>query len=63
MEFNTPLMRAANVGALETVNVLLEAGADPNAVAEDGWTPLEAAEMIGANDVTAALVQAGAEER
>src|SRR3954470_24218749 len=37
----TPLMRAARVGDVDTINDLLEHGADPNAAEPgNGWTPL-----------------------
>jgi ankyrin repeat protein len=51
-------MWAANRGAVEAVRRLLAAGADPQARAEDGWTPQKAAEMLGDPDVLDALEQA-----
>ena len=55
----TALMWAANGGFVSIVRSLLAAGADPGVVAEDGWTALQAAEMIGDEDVIAAIVAAG----
>ncbi len=59
---NTALMLAANRGALAVVEALMAAGADVNARADDGWTALEAAEMIGDDDIAAMLRRAGARE-
>ncbi len=59
---NTALMLAANSGVLSAVRLLLAAGADANARANDGWTALEAAGMIGADEIAAALRRAGAQE-
>ena len=59
---NTALMLAANRGALAIVEALMAAGADVNARADDGWTALEAAEMIGDDDIAAMLRRAGARE-
>ena len=42
------------------VELLLAAGADPNAEQHGGWTPLMAAEQHGDDDIIAALVAAGA---
>ncbi len=51
----TALMLAANRGFSDSVRSLLAAGADVNARAADGWTALEAAEMIG-DEVTLAIL-------
>src|SRR3954469_8227730 len=42
----TPLMIAAGTGTLEAMQILLSAGADPNAVDSYGVTPL----MLGVRD-------------
>jgi uncharacterized protein len=59
---NTALMLAANRARLEEVRVLLQAGADVNLKARDGWTALAAAEMIGDDEIAALLRAAGARE-
>ena len=59
---NTALMLAANRGRLEAVRMLLQAGADPNLKAKDGWTALQAAEMIGDDEIVELLRDAGARE-
>lgn len=56
----TPLMYAANHGFADLVDLLLDRGADPRAQAADGWTALEAAEMVGESGIMAALKAAGA---
>jgi ankyrin repeat protein len=40
-------MYAANSGFSDLVEILLASGADIGATANDGWTALEAAEMVG----------------
>jgi ankyrin repeat protein len=57
---NTALMLAANRGRLDVVRMLLAAGAEVNARAKDGWTALEAAEMVGDDEIATLLRQAGA---
>lgn len=57
---NTALMLAANRGFLEVAHVLIAAGADVMAKANDRWTALEAAEMIGDEEMAALLRAAGA---
>jgi ankyrin repeat protein/formylmethanofuran dehydrogenase subunit D len=59
---NTALMLAANRGALGVVTSLVAAGADVNIRANDGWTALKAAEMIGEDDIVQHLRLAGARE-
>ena len=44
---NSALMYAANSGFADLVDLLLAPGADVNASASDGWTALQAAEMVG----------------
>ena len=59
---NTALMLAANRGRLTVMQRLLGAGADVNVKAKDGWTALQAAEMIGDDEAVALLRDAGARE-
>ena len=59
---NTALMLAANRARLEAVKLLLGAGAEVSLKAEDGWTALAAAEMIGDGEIAALLRAAGAAE-
>ena len=44
---NTALMYAANSGFADLVETLLTRGADVDATASDGWTAIQAAEMVG----------------
>jgi hypothetical protein len=44
---NSALMYAANSGFADLVGILLASGADVGATASDGWTALQAAEMVG----------------
>ena len=59
---NTALMLAANRGFVDLVRLLLDQGADVRIRAKDGWTALQAAEMIGDNETAALLRAAGALE-
>jgi ankyrin repeat protein len=43
-------------GSAATVKVLLEAGADPNAVTKHGMTPLQLAQALGWDKVVGLLV-------
>ncbi|KAL3629923.1 hypothetical protein CASFOL_026235 [Castilleja foliolosa] len=43
----TPLHIAADGGSPEIINCLLQAGADPNAIDEDGWKPIQVAAARG----------------
>jgi ankyrin repeat protein len=49
-------------GLLDLVRLLLAAGADPKLRAKDGWTALQAAEMVGDDEIVALLRDAGAAE-
>jgi ankyrin repeat protein len=73
VENTTPLMVAAgmarfkedrtnkqNERALEAIKVLVELGADANAVGENGWTALHAAAYAGADETIKFLVEKGA---
>ena len=69
----TPLMLAAGLAnkmdrptkkeysdALEIAKLLVEKGADVNAVGENGWTPLHGAAYVGADEFVQFLVDRGA---
>ena len=47
----------ALAGSTVTVKVLLEGGADPNAVADNGMTPRQLARGLGRDNVAALLVR------
>src|SRR5262249_31001626 len=51
----TLLHQEALAGSSATVKVLLEAGADPNAVTNHGMTPLQLARSLGWEKIVAAL--------
>ncbi len=51
-------MLAANGNYADLVELLLAAGADPRARAADGWTAVEAAQMVGATDIVTLLENA-----
>ena len=55
----TPLLFAARDGRVESVKILLEAGADPNVVDPDRHTSMILALMNGHVDVARALIQHG----
>jgi ankyrin repeat protein len=57
----TPLFVASTDGNPELAKILLEAGANPNAMARDGWSCLMMAARDANYDVTKALLEAGAD--
>lgn len=57
----SPLHSAVAADVFEIVDLLLERGADPNAVAADGNTPLHSAAGHGNRQVIARLLAAGAD--
>jgi uncharacterized protein YegJ (DUF2314 family) len=56
----TLLHQQALAGSTATVKVLLESGADANAVTNDGMTPLQLAKSLGWDKVVALLSRSGA---
>jgi uncharacterized protein YegJ (DUF2314 family) len=58
----TLLHHQALAGSAATVKVLLECGADPNAVTAHGMTPVQLARSLGWDNVVALLVKNGAAE-
>ena len=56
----TPLHSAVAAGRIDNAEVLLEAGADPNARQHGGFTPLMEAEQRGDLDLAELLIQHGA---
>ena len=55
----TPLSIAAQIGDVQDVLTLLEAGADINACNHIGWTPLSMAAVNGHDRVVKALIEVG----
>lgn len=55
-----PITLAAIVGEPEVVRILLDAGADPDALGQDGRTPLHGAAFAGRIDAAALLLDRGA---
>ncbi len=58
---NTPLHEAAANGKVDTLRLLIEAGADLNARDNTGMTPLHAAAMWDRRETIEALIDAGAD--
>jgi ankyrin repeat protein len=56
----TPLHSAVAAGRMDNAEVLLEAGADPNARQHGGFTPLMEAEQRGDLDLAELLIRHGA---
>ncbi len=52
---HTALMLAANRDMLSTVELLLKAGANVDISGNDGWTAVQAAQMVGATDIVKML--------
>ncbi|MCI0489794.1 MAG: ankyrin repeat domain-containing protein [Blastocatellia bacterium] len=57
----TPLMRAALTGDIDTLSLLLDEGADPNARDPDGRTALMDATFAGHTNIVAALLESKAD--
>lgn len=57
----TPLFMAAKSGSFAVIDLLLKAGANPNAKGSDGLTPLIMASMSGSRDAVRALIEHGAD--
>ncbi len=56
-ERHTPLCKAAAIGNVEAVQLLLERGADPSVQNSKGRTPLQCAEKAGHKEIAAVLEQ------
>lgn len=61
LEHGTPLTLATFEGRVNVVRLLLDAGADPDYPAENGWTPLIAASNDGRTRIVEILLEAGAD--
>ena len=57
----TPMHRAAWNGNKNVMQLLLDRGAELNAVDQDGWTPLHGATLHGHKDVVQLLLERGAD--
>jgi len=58
---DSALLYACTNGEANRAGSLLESGADPNAVDDDGWTPLMLAAMNGNREIVDMLLQHGAD--
>jgi len=58
---NTPLHLAAEHGFLDVARLLLEHGADVNAIGKSGWTPLHVAAVNGRMAIVRLLLEHGAD--
>ncbi len=57
---DTPLIWASEMGSIECVTILLDAGADPNEFEIDGWSALHWASRNGHCDIATILLERGA---
>ena len=55
------IVTAAEIGLIEDVRKLLDAGVDPNLRNESGWTALMQASMNGHTDIVKLLISEGAD--
>ena len=60
-ELNEKLLKVARMGIAESIQSLIEAGANCNAADKDGWTPLHYAAERDEAECIAVLVAAGAD--
>ncbi len=58
-----PLHAATAARSVESVRLLLEAGADPNAEQQEGWTPIMVARQHGDDAIVELLLAHGSEDR
>ncbi len=58
-----PLHAATAARSVESVHLLLEAGADPNAEQQEGWTPIMVARQHGDDAIVELLLAHGSEDR
>jgi ankyrin repeat protein len=57
----TPLMHAAAGGHLDTMKLLIDRGADVNAINDNGWTPLSVVARWGTAEAAKLLIESGAD--
>ena len=60
-ELNEKLLKITRVGIANSIQALIDAGANCNATDEDGWTPLHYAAERGEAECIAVLLAAGAD--